>query len=104
MKGVRVPESRGQAREASAKTGASFRVPPESTLIALCQKHGLHIYSIRELECAWQFRMTEGPIINIFCTVLVQLRGRNKDLAYGFVEDLQAEIIEIRHRMWLAGR
>ena len=74
----------------------------EAVLIALLEKHHLRVEGARGLAHGWQIRTSEGPVINIFTTGAVQLQGRRPELAREFVGDLKAEIVEIRHRRWLA--
>ena len=70
-----------------------------ATLIALFEKHCLRIAGLKELPHGWQFRTSEGPIINVFASGNVLLQGRRQELALEFVQDLRAEIAEIRHRL-----
>jgi hypothetical protein len=72
-------------------------------LPTLLEKHRLRIAKEIRLEHGFQLRTCEGPIINIFSTGTVQQpQGRNTHLAREFVEELRAEIAELRHRRWLS--
>lgn len=73
-------------------------------LEALLAKHRLRVAEARELQNCWQILTSEGPIINIFSTGSVQLQGQRTHLAREFVEDLRAEIDELRHHRWLSIR
>ena len=72
-------------------------------LQSLLVKHSLRVAEERRLAHGTQIRTCEGPIINIFHTGKVQQpQGRNPHLASEFVEELRAEIAELRHRRWLS--
>ena len=72
-------------------------------LRSLLEKHRLRVAKEIRLQHGFQLRTCEGPIINIFFTGTVQQpQGRNTHLAREFVEELRAEIAELRHRRWLS--
>jgi hypothetical protein len=73
-------------------------------LQALLAKYCLHVAETRRLAHGWQVRTSEGPVINIFLTVTVQLQGQRTHLARELVGELRAEIAKLRMAREPAGR
>jgi hypothetical protein len=67
-------------------------------LLALLEKHHLHLAVVDIVQGGLQISLAEGPKLTIYRTARVLLQGRRQELARAFRNELEAAIIEMMHR------